>query len=99
MGPLNCEAQRGMYLHPTYVVTPDREPPGVIDAWMWVRESRDSNGQRRGIKENIRWIEGYEWIPGQAALLPQTHLVYVTDRESDIAALMARANELGQPAD
>lgn len=26
-------------------------------------------------------------------------LVYVTDREGDIAALMTRANELGQPAD
>ncbi|MNS71761.1 Transposase for transposon Tn5 [compost metagenome] len=35
----------------------------------------------------------------QAALLPQTRLVYVTDREGDIAALMARAQELGHPAD
>jgi hypothetical protein len=39
-----------MYLHPTYAVTPDREPLGVIDAWMWAREARDSNGQRGGLK-------------------------------------------------
>jgi hypothetical protein len=26
LGPLSFEAQRGMYLHPTYAVTPDREP-------------------------------------------------------------------------
>jgi hypothetical protein len=34
LGPLSYEAQRGMYLHPTYVVTPQREPPVVIDAWI-----------------------------------------------------------------
>ena len=99
LGPLSFEAQRGMYLHPTYAVTPDREPLGVIDAWLWAREPRDANGQRGGIKESVRWIEGYERFAEQAALLPQTRLVYVTDREGDIAALMARADELGQPAD
>lgn len=99
LGPLSFAAQRGMYLHPTYAVTPDWEPLGVMDAWMWAREPRDGNGQRGGIKESIRWIEGYERVAEQAALLPQTRLVYVTDREGDIAALMARANELGQPAD
>ena len=29
LGPLNYEARRGMYLHPTYAVTPTREPLGV----------------------------------------------------------------------
>ena len=33
--PLSYEAQRGMYVHPTYAVTSAREPLGVIDAWMW----------------------------------------------------------------
>ncbi len=28
LGPLSYEAQRGLYLHPTYVVTPQREPLG-----------------------------------------------------------------------
>jgi len=31
LGPLSFEAQRGMYLHPTYAVTPDREPLGLLD--------------------------------------------------------------------
>ncbi|MCP5248451.1 MAG: transposase [Candidatus Accumulibacter sp.] len=43
LGPLSYEAQRGMYLHPTHAVTPEREPLGVIDAWMWAR----SEGGRR----------------------------------------------------
>ena len=42
LGRLSYEAQRGMYLHPTYVVTPDREPLGVVDAWMWARADKDS---------------------------------------------------------
>ena len=32
LGPLSFEAQRGLYLHPTYVVTPEREPLGVPQA-------------------------------------------------------------------
>lgn len=99
LGPLSYEAQRGMYLHPTYAVTTAREPLGVLDAYMWAREPKDAAGKRAGIKESTRWIEGYERVAEQAAALPQTRLVYVADRESDIVALMARARELGQPAD
>lgn len=98
-GPLSYEVQRGMYLHGTYAVTPDREPLGVVDAWMWAREPQDANGQRSGIKESVRWIESYERVAEQAATLPDTRLVYVADREGDIAALMRRAQELGHPAD
>ena len=99
LGPLSFEAQRGMYLHPTYAVTPDREPLGILDAWMWAREPLDANGRRSGIKESTRWIESYERVAEQAATLPDTRLVYVTDREGGIAALMDRADELGHPAD
>jgi len=98
-GPLSYEVQRGMYLHPTYAVTPDREPLGVIDAWMWAREPLDANGERGGIKESVRWTESYERVAEQAATLPATRLVYVADREGDIVALMERAHELSHPAD
>lgn len=40
LGPLSYEAQRGMYLHPTYAVTTEREPLGILDAWMWAREKK-----------------------------------------------------------
>jgi hypothetical protein len=98
-GPLSYEAQVGMYLHATYAVTPDREPLGVMNAWMWAREPRDANGRRGGVKESVRWIESYEIVAEQARALPDTRLVYVADREGDIAALMQRAQELGEPAD
>ncbi|MCU0664691.1 MAG: hypothetical protein MUC50_20505 [Myxococcota bacterium] len=56
LGPLSYEAQRGMYLHPTYVVSPAREPLGVLDAWMWAREPKGPDGKRPGIKESVRLI-------------------------------------------
>ncbi len=99
LGPLSYDAQRGMYVHPTYVVTPQREPLGVIDAWMWVREPEAADGTRPGICESLRWIEGYERVAESAASLPDTRLVYVADREADILALMQCAHAMGNPAD
>lgn len=99
LGPLSYEAQRGMYLHPTYAVTPQREPLGIIDAWMWAREPKGADGIRPGVSESTRWIEGYERVAETAAKMPQTRLVYVADREADIVGLMQRAQELGTPAD
>ena len=99
LGPLSYEAQRGLYVHPTYAVSAAREPLGVLDAWMWAREPKDADGQRRGLLESQRWLEGYERVAEGAAELPDTRLVYVADREADILALMQRARDLGNPAD
>ena len=99
LGALSHEAQRGMYLHPTYVVTPDREPLGVTDAWMWAREAKGDDGQRPGILESRRWIEGYQRIAETAPEMPDTRLIYVADREADILELMQCAHHLGTPAD
>ncbi|AKU11336.1 transposase IS4 family protein [Azoarcus sp. CIB] len=88
-----------MYLHPTYAVTPEREPLGLLDAWMWARNFKDGEGERAQVGESTRWIEGYERVAELAAALPNTRLVYVADRESDIIALMLSAQDLGTPAD
>jgi hypothetical protein len=99
LGPLNYEAQRGMYAHPTYAVSTSREPLGVLDAWMWAREPKDKDGNRPGIKESVRWVEGYERLAEMAPQLPGTRLVYLADREADIMELMRRAGALGTPVD
>ncbi|SOY77460.1 hypothetical protein CBM2586_P150007 [Cupriavidus phytorum] len=62
---------------PTYAVSPSREPPGVLYAYMWAREPKSADGVRPSIKESTRWIEGYERVAEQAAALPATRLVYV----------------------
>jgi hypothetical protein len=99
LGPLSYEAQRGLYVHPTYVVTPQREPLGITDAWMWARAPKGADGKRAGVRESVRWIEGYERIAATALTMPETRLVYVADREADILELMQRAHALGHPAD
>ena len=38
LGPLSYPTQRGMYLHATLMITPDRISLGVADAWMYARE-------------------------------------------------------------
>jgi len=84
---------------PTYAVSTSRGPLGVLDAWMWARELRDADGNRPGLKESLRWIEGYERLAEMAPQLPRTRLVYLADREADIMALMVRARDLGEPVD
>jgi len=99
LGPLSYEAQRGLYLHPTYVVSTEREPLGVFNAWTWAREFKAGDGTRAGLCESTRWIESYERIAESAELLPQTRHVCIGDRESDMLELMLKARDLGYPAD
>ena len=100
LGPLSFEAQRGMYLHPTYAVAPDREPLGVIDAYMWAREPKGADGKRPpAVIESLRWLDAYERVCEQAATMPDTRLVYVGDRESDMGELIGLGARLGWPAD
>jgi hypothetical protein len=100
LGPLSYEAQRGMYLHPTYALSTDRVPLGVLDAWMWARAAKPAGGGRRpGIVESTRWIEGYERLAELAAGLPDTRLVCIGDREADMLALLRRARDLDYVVD
>ena len=71
LGPLNYEAQRGMYLHPTLAVSPAREPLGVLDAWMWARAPKAADGTRGGEKESTRWVEGYTRVAELAEQLEE----------------------------
>lgn len=91
LGSLSYEAQRGMYVHPTYAATPERLPLGILDNWMWARPL--------DIAESRRWVEGYERLTERAGQLPATRLVYVADREADMLELMQRAHALAYPAD
>lgn len=59
LGRLSYEAQRGMYLHPTYAVSVDREPLGVIDVCLWAREKKGSEADLTAPLESHRWVEGH----------------------------------------
>ena len=95
LGRLSYERQHGMYLHPTLAVSESGVALGVLDAWMWARKRKGETD----ITESRRWTEGYERIAELAERLPNTRLVYVADRESDLREWLDRAAELGYPAD
>lgn len=95
LGRLSYEAQHGLYVHPTLVVTPEGLALGVIDAWLWARGPKD----QPQVKESTRWVEGYEIVADLAERTPKTRLVYVADWEGDLRALMDAAARRGTPAD
>ena len=84
LGPLSYEAQRGLYLHPTYIVSPEREPLGVFNAWTWARQFKGKDGKRPGLCESTRWIESYERIADSAQQLelPPFRGHFPTERKS-----------------
>ena len=95
LGRLSYEAQHGLYVHPTLVVTPAGVALGVIDAWIWARGPKDEPQ----VKESRRWVEGYEIVADLADQVADSRLVYVADREGDLRDLMDTAARRGTPAD
>ena len=89
LGPLNYEARRGLYLHPTLAVTPERLPLGILDSWSWTRPLEGAD------RESVRWIEGYQRLcEAQQHLWEQafdTRLVSPTARATSSIFLLSIA--------
>jgi len=89
LGPLNYESRRGMYLHPTLAITPERVPLGLLDLYSFTREpgslgqEKDSNRPLEE-KESVRWVDGFARVNELAEQLSETRLTYIADREGDI---------------
>ena len=72
------------------------------DCWMRGRGRASPKapiGARGDINEGLRWSESHERLAERAAESPHTRQVQVGDRESDILALIVRAQALGWPVD
>ena len=104
LGPLSYSEQNGGYLHPLLAVTPERLCLGVLSA-QWLVRDPETHGQSKATKkqrpieekESHRWPVAFAEVCAMAKELPDTRLVYVADRESDIHELLAAAQ--GAPAD
>ena len=46
MGRLSYGAQKGMCLHPTLCITPERLPLGITDVWQWARGKTKKDDQK-----------------------------------------------------
>ena len=102
LGPINThtDGTQGLRLHDTLAYTPDGVPLGILDAECWARDARATDTQsntrrRRGVEETeaLRWISSYLQTARLQALLPETRVVSVADREADIYELFEKAQQ------
>jgi hypothetical protein len=99
LGPLEAANHRGLFLHATLAVTPDRVCLGLLAVELRVRpEARppDAPPPRAFTeKESVRWRDSYQAACRLAAAAPQTQVVSVADREGDIFELYQAVADQG----
>lgn len=101
LGPINTIEDKtiGLLLHDTLAFTEDGTPLGVIDAQCWARsfEEQGKKYKRHHLpieqKESMKWIRSFKRLSEIQKLCPDTMLVSIGDRESDIYELFQSAAE------
>lgn len=96
LGPISSidhEHSIGLILHDTLAFTEDGTPLGVLDAQCWARdpEQKGKKYKRKKLpleqKESIKWLRSFTKLAEIQKLCPDTMLVSIGDRESDIYEL------------
>ena len=101
LGPTHDRGGWGMICHGTLAFTPARLPLGVLGLRLWARDPRQRKRRHtrrsRPIedKESYKWIDSIQAVAALKAHLPDTKLVSVADRESDVYEFFAAAQALG----
>ena len=104
LGPLTGKHCRGLFVHPTLAVTPEKVCLGVVAVELRIRREGtvpDQHTRPIAEKESVRWLTGYQTACALAAATPATQIINVTDREGDIFELFAEAKrtDAGRRAD
>lgn len=101
LGPLHAKGGWGLHCHGTLAFTPARLPLGVLGLRLWARDpqqpQRRTTRRKRPIedKESYKWIDSLHAVAALKAQLPDTRLVSVGDRESDVYEFFTAAQALG----
>lgn len=101
LGPINTIGDRsiGLLVHDTLIFTEQGTPLGVIDAQCWARDAAKPGKRHRRYeleiedKESLKWLRGFEAAAEMQRACPDTTVVVVSDRESDVYELFAKAME------
>lgn len=99
LGPTNGVEQHsiGLILHDTLAFTEDGTPLGILDAQCWARDpqKRGKSRHRKELpleqKESAKWLHSFSQVAALQKLCPDTTLVSIGDRESDIFELFLAA--------
>ena len=101
LGPTNGKRDNsiGLILHDTLAFTQDGTPLGILDAQCWARDPQDRGKRYRRKetpieqKESMKWLRSFRKIAEVQRLCPDTRLVSMSDRESDIYELLQEATK------
>ena len=101
LGPTNTKKDKavGLLLHDTMAFTPEGTPLGLVDAQCWARDPAEAGKREKRKelpieeKESFKWIKSYRATADVQAHCPDTMIVSVGDRESDIYELFHEASQ------
>jgi hypothetical protein len=103
LGYLQGLTIRGLLMHSTMLVTPQRVPLGLIDQQVWARSDAEFQVDRENrkalpteVKESQKWLVSLEATAHFQQRLGHTRLINVGDSEADIFDLFRKARQLGQ---
>jgi len=107
LGPIGSASKDqalGLVCHGTLAFSPTGLPLGLIDLQTWARDPEDFGKRHRRKqlpieeKESFKWIKSFRKAQELQERCPQTRIVSVGDRESDIYELFLETQKPGAPA-
>jgi hypothetical protein len=101
LGPTNNKDDHaiGLLLHDTLAFTEEGTPLGILDAQGWARDPKEKGKRDRRKelpieqKESMKWLRSFQKAAKVQKLCPQSMLVVMGDRESDIYELFLETSK------
>ena len=101
LGMLSTVRQRGLLLHTTLAVTPERVPLGLLAQDRWTRPPEEAGKKHTRRERSITDKESHKWLRSVAAVnaakeaCPRTHFISVGDAEADVYDLFLLERQPG----
>jgi hypothetical protein len=100
LGPIGTKRDEaiGLLLHDTMAFTEEGTPLGVLDAQCWARDPNDKGKRvrRKSLpieqKESRKWLHSFRKVAEIQKACPNTKLISIGDRESDVYELFLEAS-------
>ncbi len=99
LGPIRGNKAVGLVLHDTLAFNEDGTPLGILDAQSWAREPKEKpkTPRRKEFpieqKQSVKWLPRFQKAAAIQKLCPETMLIVMGDRESDIYELFLEATK------
>ena len=101
LGPIGTKRTKaiGLLLHDTVAFSEQGTPLGVLDAQCWARDPNDRGKRERRKrvpieqKESRKWLRSFRKVAEVQKACPNTRLISIGDRESDVYELFLEATQ------